>query len=70
MKWETTEAMLESAKVFAEAQEDLAVKSDRIDGWPSTIYTEKGYQFYKDTADLLRLMSEKIKHLEEWAYKG
>ncbi len=51
MRWETTEAMLESAKKFAAYEDDLAVKSAG----------ESSYFRHKGMADLLRVMSEKIK---------
>jgi hypothetical protein len=55
MKWETTKAMLESAKKFAEVNDDLAVKTTEDD-----IYW---YRHYRGLADLLRAMNEKIKEL-------
>jgi hypothetical protein len=60
MKPETVEDMLEYARKFADAADDKAVKSDE----------DNDYWYHKGVANLLRVMGEKIKHLEEWAYKA
>jgi hypothetical protein len=55
MKWETTDAMLESAKKYAADFDDKAVKSEEYDL----------YGYNQGLADLLRAMSKEIERLDE-----